>query len=110
MDIKERTPIETKLEKLTLFRISIVFLCEFLFEFSFGILFFIFTTDPKYYEDGLEAGTHCADFAKSVQIVWLVYLVEFSVACLCFLIGIIALIRYCRRIFTRIYISLNNDS
>ena len=57
--MEKRIPIkkklETKLEKLTCFRITIVFLCEVLFEFSFGIVFFILTNGQSYYME------KCAD-------------------------------------------------
>jgi hypothetical protein len=93
---------ETKLQKLTCFRIVIVLLCEILFEFSFGLVFFIFTENESYY-----GGDSCGQLLYWTKILWKIYLTEFSIASVCFCIGIMSLC--CKRnILTKIYIGFYN--
>jgi len=93
---------ETKIEKLTCFRITIVLLCEILFEFSFGLVFYIFTENQAYF-----GGDTCIKLLYWTKILWKIYLTEFSIAFVCFLIGVMSVLLN-RIILTKIYIGFNN--
>lgn len=93
---------ETKIEKLTCFRISMVLLCEILFEFSFGLVFFILTENESYY-----GGDSCRKLLYWAKLIWKIYLAEFSIAFVCFLIGLMSLL-FRRIILTKIYVGFNN--
>ncbi len=92
---------ETKIEKLTFFRILIVFLCEILFEFSFGLFFFLFSEYEGYYREG------CIELLFWTKTIWKLYLAEFTVAFICFFIGILSLFCYNRKL-TKVYVAFNN--
>ena len=92
---------ETKLEKLTFFRIFVVLLCEIIFEFSFGLAFFFFSEYDGYYSD------QCENLVFWARTIWKLYLAEFTVAVICFLIGILSLI-CSRQVLTKVYIAFNN--
>ncbi len=102
MEVK-KSRYETKLEKLTCFKILIVFLCEFTFEFSFGVLFFIYTKDEKFYGKG-----DCDQLLFWSGNLWKLYLIEFSFAFLLFCIGISSLLCY-NQFLTKVYIGFNNS-
>jgi hypothetical protein len=99
-EIKE-LKYELKLEKLTFFRIFIVFICEIVFEFSFGIFFYWFTENDGYY------GSDCKQLVYWTKKIWILYLIEACVALICFLIGLVSLFCY-KKLMTKLYISFNN--
>jgi hypothetical protein len=101
MEIKKQNKNEIKLEKLTLLRISVVLFFEFLFEFSFGIFFYIFTQDQSYY------GDDCQTLLFWANILWMVYFAEFSIAFICFIIGFISLL-CCTILLKKVYVGFNN--
>jgi hypothetical protein len=98
---EKKTKNETKLEKLTFTRILIVLICEIVFEFSFGFVFFLFTEYDDY------SGPECVDLLFWARFIWKMYVIESSIALICFLIGLTSLCCY-RRHFTKIYVSFNN--
>lgn len=102
MEEKE-SKYETKIEKLTFFRILMVFLCEFIFEFSFGLVFFIFTEEETYY-----GGDSCEKLLYWTKQIWRLYTIEFSIAFVCFLIGILSLF-CCTKKLTKVYVGFNNS-
>lgn len=94
---------ELKLEKLTFLRIFIVFICEIVFEFSFGIFFYWFTEHDGYF------GPNCKQLAYWTKKIWILYLAEACVALICFLIGLVSLFCY-KKLMTKLYIGFNNLS
>lgn len=100
MEIKPNK-YETKIEKLTLLRITVVLLSEILFEFSFGFFFLIFSEDDKLNKN------ECVLLLYWTTFLYILYLVEFAIAFLCFLIGIFSLFCF-KNLLTRIYVSFNN--
>ena len=99
---EKKSKYETKLEKLTFLRIFIVLLCEIVFEFSFGLVFYIFTENEGYY------GQECVDLVFWARTIWKLYFIEFCIAFICFLIGIMSLLCY-KKPLTKLYIGFNNS-
>ncbi len=66
---EKKSKYETKLEKLTFLRIFIVLLCEIVFEFSFGLVFYIFTENEGYY------GQECVDLVFLARTIWKLYFI-----------------------------------
>jgi len=98
---ENQTKYETKLEKLTFLRIFTVFLCEIIFEFSFGFVFYLFTEFEGYY------GPECIDLPIWARFIWKMYIIESSIALICFMIGLTALCCY-KKILTKVYVAFNN--
>lgn len=99
---EKKSKYEIKIEKLTIFRISMVLLFEFLFEFSFGLVFYIFTKEEKYYDKDT-----CVNLLYWGDKIWKLYTIEFSIAFVCFVIGLASFL-CCKENLTKIYIGFNN--
>lgn len=92
---------ETKIDHLTFLRVITVYICEIVFEFLFGIAFIYYLY--SYDEDCLYLQLE----KKYIKNLVYIYIIEFALATLCFLIGIISLCG-CNSLFTKIYKSFNN--
>ena len=78
-----------------------VYICEIVFEFLFGIAFIYYLY--SYDDECLYLQLEKKDIKNLVHI----YIIEFALATLCFLIGIISLCG-CNSLFTKIYKAFNN--
>lgn len=108
MDVKKKETkvinkksYETKIEHLTFLRVICVYICEIVFEFLFGIAFI-------YYQHSYDEKCLYLQLEKKyIKNLVNIYIIEFALATLCFLIGIISLCG-CNSLFTKIYKSFNN--
>ena len=102
LEKKKKNKYETKIEHLTYERIFLVYLCEVVLEFSFGVIFIYYALNYPLCNTGDDATIHWY-----VQLLSITYTCEFTLATVCFLIGLASL-AFCQSMLTKIYVSFNN--